>query len=84
MRPLARIHEGFLLDRRAGETTDGLRAIGGAPSWGIAKPGGGIVRLEAAAAAAANAGDVRPKAVESVAAAVANVGFNRAESPAKK
>lgn len=50
----------------------------------MASPGGGMARLEAAAAAAASAGDVKPNAVVSVAAAVANVGFNRAESPAAK
>ena len=40
------------------------------------------MRLDAAAAAAARAGDVSPKAVVNVAAAVANVGFSNAERPA--
>lgn len=48
----------------------------------MANPGGGIAKLEAAAAAAARAGDVKPRAVVSVAAAVANVGLRRAERPA--
>ncbi len=48
----------------------------------MARPGGGIVRLEAAAAAAARAGEVNPKAVDRVAAAVASVGLSNAESPA--
>ena len=47
----------------------------------MASPGGGIAKLEAAAAAAAKAG---PKAVVNVAAAVASVGLSRAESPAAK
>jgi hypothetical protein len=71
-----------LLVNRAGETTEGRRGRAGAPSCGIASPGGGIAKLDAAAAAAARAGDVRPKAVVNVAAAVANVGLRRAERPA--
>ncbi len=71
------------LVNRAGETTEGRRGRAGAPSCGIASPGGGIAKLEAAAAAAARAGDVRPKAVVRVAAAVASVGLRRAERPAK-
>jgi hypothetical protein len=71
------------LVNRAGETTEGRRGRAGAPSCGIASPGGGIAKLEAAAAAAARAGDVRPRAVVRVAAAVANVGLRRAERPAK-
>ena len=71
-----------LLVNRAGETTEGRSGRAGAPSCGIASPGGGIAKLDAAAAAAARAGDVRPKAVVNVAAAVANVGLRRAERPA--
>lgn len=73
----------YKLESRAGETTDDRRDNGGAPSCGIARPGGGMVKFEAAAAAAAKAGDVRPRAVDSVAAAVASVGFNKADRPAK-
>ena len=69
------------LDNRAGETTEARKDNGGAPSCGIAKPGGGIERLEAAAAAA-RAGDASPRAVDRVAAAVANVGFSKADKPA--
>ncbi len=72
----------FPLDNLAGETTDDRRGRAGAPSCGIARPGGGIAKLDAAAAAAAKAGDVKPKAVVKVAAAVANVGLRRAERPA--
>lgn len=72
----------YILVNRAGETTEGRSGNAGAPSWGIAKPGGGMAKLDAAAAAAARAGDVRPKAVVNVAAAVANVGLRRADRPA--
>lgn len=70
---------------RPGDTTAAEAGrIGNAvePSCGMARPGGGIAKLEAAAAAAAKAGEVKPNAVVSVAAAVARVGLRSAESPA--